>query len=161
MTLIKTNKLISTTLLSSLLLCSISSVNADDFPGVKALMTDEEQQQSGVSALNETQVKALNKWLLKYTARDSAIIRQTVESVQEEADAEIRSRIKGTFKGWKGNTKFVLDNGQVWQQRNQNGSVRWSANLENPEIIISKNFFGLDVLTVVKAGKKTKVKRLK
>jgi len=136
-------------------------VNADDFPGVKALMTDEEQQQSGVSALNETQVKALNKWLLKYTARDSAIIRQTVESVQEEADAEIRSRIKGTFKGWKGNTKFVLDNGQVWQQRNQKSTVRWSTKLDNPEIVITKNFFGLDVLTIVEVDKKTKVKRIK
>ena len=31
-------------------------------------------------------------------------------------DGAIESRIKGDFVGWSGKTKFVLENGQVWQQ---------------------------------------------
>lgn len=145
-------------------LCTLANnqlLSADDFPGVKKLMTPEQYQSSGLDKLSPQEISALNQWLISYTAKDSAIIRQNVKAVQEESNAEIRSRIVGTFKGWKGNTKFVLENGQVWQQRNQKSGTRWSTSMENPEVIIGNNFFGLRVLTVVSADKSTKVKRLR
>lgn len=147
--------------LSSSLLLASSMVSANDFPGVKKLMNEEEFAKSGLQKLNDAELNALNSWLIKYTAKDSALIRQNVKAVQEETKTEIRSRIKGTFKGWKGNTKFYLENGQVWQQRNQNSGTRWIVNLENPEVLINTNFFGLQVLTIVDKDKSTKVKRIR
>ncbi len=51
----------------------------------------------------------------------------------------ISSRIVGDFFGWSGNTVFVLENGQIWQQR-QAGS--YYKRLENPEVIIEKRLIG-------------------
>ena len=155
-----TKSLLGTAICASALLAG-NSYASDDFPGVKKLMDENEFKQSGLDKLSETEIKALNKWLIKYTAQDSSLIRQNVKAVQEESKTEIRSRIKGTFKGWKGNTKFYLENGQVWQQRNQKSGTRWVANMENPEVLIRTNFFGLQVLTIVDKDKSTKVKRIR
>ncbi len=152
---------LNTLFLSSSLLLSSSFALANDFPGVKKLMNEEEFIKSGLEKLSDAELDALNSWLIKYTAKDSALIRQNVKAVQEETKTEIRSRIKGTFKGWKGNTKFYLENGQVWQQRNQKSGTRWTANMENPEVLINTNFFGLHVLTIVDKDKSTKVKRIR
>ncbi|WP_299773480.1 hypothetical protein [uncultured Pseudoteredinibacter sp.] len=155
-----TKSLLGTAICAGALLAG-NSYASDDFPGVKKLMDENEFKQSGLDKLSEIEIKALNKWLIKYTAQDSSLIRQNVKAVQEESKTEIRSRIKGTFKGWKGNTKFYLENGQVWQQRNQKSGTRWVANMENPEVLISTNFFGLQVLTIIDKDKSTKVKRIR
>ena len=67
-----------------------------------------------------------------------------IESLEErdrnvEPDL-IRSRIDGTFKGWKNNkTRFRLENGEVWEQSQ---SSTYITNLESPEVIIRKHRFG-------------------
>lgn len=151
--------LLATATLSASLTSNISQ--ADDFPGIKKLMDESEFKRSGLEKLNTEELKSLNDWLIKYTAQDSSIIRKNVKAVQEQSKSEVRSHIVGTFKGWKGNTKFVLENGQVWQQRNQKSGTRWQANIDNPEVIIKTNLFGLHVLTIVDADKSTKVKRIR
>jgi hypothetical protein len=70
----------------------------------------------------------------------------------------IESRIAGEFEGWRGDTIFVLDNGQVWRQR-QNG--KYFYNKTDPEIVISRNILGFFVLEVVESGKSVGVKRLR
>lgn len=52
----------------------------------------------------------------------------------------IRSRIKGEFKGWRGGrTRFLLENGDVWQQRQ---TATFTTSLDSPEVIIRKKTFG-------------------
>ena len=75
----------------------------------------------------------------------------------EQAD-EMTSRIPGTFTGWTGNTKFVLENGQVWQQRY---ATRWPPELENPEVIVKRGLFGLHRMEIVGTSKSVPVKRIK
>ncbi|MEH6608181.1 MAG: hypothetical protein V7696_02345 [Halioglobus sp.] len=75
----------------------------------------------------------------------------------EQAD-EMTSRIPGTFTGWTGNTKFVLENGQVWQQRY---ATRWTTELENPEVIVKRGLFGLHRMEIVDTSKSVPVKRIK
>ena len=75
----------------------------------------------------------------------------------EQAD-EMTSRIPGTFTGWTGNTKFVLENGQVWQQRY---ATRWTTELENPEVIVKRGMFGLHRMKIVGTSKSVPVKRIK
>lgn len=147
----------------SLVLCSlvISAQAADDFPGVKKLMTSDEYKSAGLEKLSDQELAELNKWLIRYTAKDALVISKTVESVREESNAAIESNILGTFTGWDGSTVFRLANGQVWKQRKLASKRRWRTNLEAPKVIIDKNLLGYFQLTVVGPDKTTKVKRIR
>ena len=64
------------------------------------------------------------------------------EMVSAETRGEpvrIESRITGTFTGWRGNTVFKLDNGQVWKQAD---SSTYDTRLENPPVVIKRLGFG-------------------
>ncbi len=70
----------------------------------------------------------------------------------------IRSRIDGTFRGWKDNkTRFRLENGEIWEQRQ---SSTYRTNLESPEVIIRKNRFGY-TMEVPAVGRKVHVRRIR
>lgn len=51
----------------------------------------------------------------------------------------ISSRIVGDFFGWSGSTVFVLENGQIWQQRQPGNYYK---KMSNPEVIIEKRMLG-------------------
>jgi len=70
----------------------------------------------------------------------------------------IRSRIDGTFKGWRGKTRFRLENGDIWQQRQ---SATFITKLESPDVIIKKNRFNFYTMEVPAIGRKVHVKRIK
>lgn len=148
----------STLLLSCCItLSSLSS--AEDFPGIQQLMGNEKFEESGLKKLNTQELNTLNKWLVSYTAHDANIIRKENSEVKKEANAAIYSSIVGTFSGWNGKTKFTLENGQVWKQRNQSSS--WRVKLENPKVRIDKNFLGFYELTILEKDKSSKVERIK
>ncbi len=70
----------------------------------------------------------------------------------------IRSRIDGTFKGWRDNkTRFRLENGEIWEQRQ---SSTYITNLESPEVIIKKRRFGY-TMEVPAIGRSVHVKRIR
>ena len=77
--------------------------------------------------------------------------------IESEAN-EINSRIIGQFNGWDGDTKFNLENGQIWQQSG-NGILKVSMN--NPKVTIAKGMFGGFILSVEGYNSKVKVKRVK
>jgi len=78
--------------------------------------------------------------------------------VIESETNEINSRISGQFNGWDGDTKFNLENGQIWQQSG-NGILKVSMN--NPKVIIKKGRFGGFIFSVEGYNSKVKVKRVK
>jgi hypothetical protein len=127
------------------------------FPGIQQLMSPEEFSASGLDKLNDQELKALDDWLLLYTAGEAAILREDNREVREAAkEAEIVSRIQGDFRGWTGETVFRLENGQVWRQRLQ-GKYRYSGP-PNPEVKIYRNFLGFYMLKLVDADKSVGVK---
>lgn len=70
----------------------------------------------------------------------------------------IRSRIDGTFKGWRNNkTRFKLENGEIWEQRQ---SSTYITNLDSPQVIIKKRRFGY-TMEVPAIGRSVHVKRIK
>ncbi len=75
-----------------------------------------------------------------------------------EQPDEMRSRIPGTFTGWTGDTRFVLENGQVWEQRYE---TRWKTEMENPEVVIKRRLLGLHRMEIIGTGKSVPVKRIK
>lgn len=131
-----------------------------DFPGVRALMSDAEFSEAGLDELSAEQLKALDAWLIRYTAGDAQVLSTSSEEVKEaERDYEITARLGSSFKGWTGETLFYLDNGQVWRQRlSGNYPYRGPA---NPEVRISRNFLGFFKMTLVETNRGIGVTRVK
>jgi hypothetical protein len=68
------------------------------------------------------------------------------------------SSIEGTIESFSGRAVFVLDNGQIWQQRIPD-TVYFSPKLENPEVIITRDIVGYKML-IVPANRIVFVKRI-
>ena len=72
---------------------------------------------------------------------------------------KMRARISGEFTGWSGDTKFTLDNGQVWEQA-QSGQYFYKLN--NPEVVISRSgLLGSYRMQVLETGRIIAVRRVK
>ncbi len=141
----------------ALLLCAAPRAE-DRFPGIEALMSAEEFRAAGLDKLSPAEREALDRWLLRYTATDSQVLRSTNEEVRRaEEEHEIRARIVQPFAGWTGDTRFVLDNGQVWAQR-LDGRYHYGG--EDTDVVIRKNFFGFYTMTLVATGRSVGVSRV-
>ncbi len=144
--------------LFAIIMMSPTLLNAQDrFPGIEALMTEAEREASGVSELSPSQVEALNNWLIRYTANEAPVLQVENEEVIEVVKQGMTSRIVGQFDGWSGKTRFVLENGQVFEQRRPG---RWKTSLQNPEVRVTQNFMGAYELEIVSEGRSIGVRRL-
>ncbi len=140
-----------------ILFLSSSLQASDKFPGIKALMTDEELTASGISKLSEQEISGLNQWLIRYTANEAHIVKNT-EEVKKKSFENLDSKVIGLFRGWTGKTKFRLENGQVWQQRYSN---KWTTKIDNPDVRITRNALGFYDMEILAKGRKIGVRRIK
>ncbi|MCG8413152.1 MAG: hypothetical protein MI746_02935 [Pseudomonadales bacterium] len=150
---------------------------ADNQPNIETLMTAEELRATGVGELSETQIEALNAWLERY--RDDEVTAAIAEvpvdtdstassntAQQQPLDVYpppreriiIDTRIDGEFNGWTGRTRFVMQNGQVWEQRR---GRRWKISLDSPEVRLSQNFLGAWEMEVISEGRSIGVRRIR
>ncbi|MFK8047361.1 MAG: hypothetical protein AB8B81_02885 [Halioglobus sp.] len=148
-------------LISSLiltLLFSLSSV-ASESVDIRKLMTAYEFQESGLDSLNKEQLEVLNQWLISYTANEAPILKKKSSEVKEAEKASIRSQLVGDFEGWTGKTKFVLTNGQIWQQR---AVETWrSPKIQAPNVEVRKNFLGFYEMEIEGVKRSVRVRRIK
>ncbi len=56
------------------------------------------------------------KWSVEEVITGVANPSKSKSSVHSENNQTIEAHISGDFEGWSGETVFILDNGQVWQQ---------------------------------------------
>jgi len=70
----------------------------------------------------------------------------------------IQTRIEGEFKGWDGDEIFLLENGQVWRQTDND---KFYMPLDSPEVTIQKGMFGSYFLSVEGFGSRCKVRRVR
>lgn len=136
-------------------------VMADDTPDVRSLMTQEEFSAAGLGKLSPAEIEALNRWVIRYTAKDAPVMRERSDVVREEikrVDGEAtKTRIVGEFRGWYGDTVFRLENGQTWRQRLPG---KWFHKADSPEVEIRKNVMGYWVLRVVSEDRSVGVLRV-
>lgn len=137
------------------------TATAEAPPDVRALMTVDEFKAAGLERLSPSELDALNRWLLRYTARQASELRQDSRLVTEEIrkveQEGLRTRIAGEFRGWDGDTVFRLENGQVWKQRLPG---QWSYRASSPEVELSKNMMGFWMLRVLSADRAVGVTRI-
>lgn len=109
-------------------------------------MTQSELEATGVSKLSVEELAHLNQWL------------EQRQILRDETPMLVSARILGEFEGWDGDTRFRLDNGQVWQQR---VGGRYRAPMRtNPEVEIEHSRFG-HYLKVVETGRMVGVHRIR
>ncbi len=156
---------------------SLPLLAAEDQPNIETLMTSEELRATGVGELSETQIEALNAWLERYREGEvtAAIAEVPVDTNSTDSDSVARqqpvdvypppreriiinTRIDGEFNGWTGRTRFVMQNGQVWEQRR---GRRWKITLDSPEVRLSQNFMGAWEMEVVSEGRSIGVRRIR
>ncbi len=90
-------------------------------------------------------------------ARELARVRSAVHSA-EVSNGAFEATLKGDFTGWSGETRFSLDNGQVWRQRSS-GFYRHTGTKK--VVRFEQNWFGGWEMTVVDTGKSVLVTRVK
>ncbi|MCZ6829005.1 MAG: hypothetical protein O7F73_05370 [Gammaproteobacteria bacterium] len=135
-----------------------TAAETSTFPGVQKLMSEQEFSASGLHKLSPEEIRALNQWLIRYTAGEAQILITTDEEVMEaDRNQEILSSVKQPFRGWSGNTVFRLENGQVWQQRRRGNYYHNGA---DTRVSITKNFMGFYKMTLLGSGKSVQVTRL-
>ncbi len=147
-----------------LLVATASAAIAGQDAPVQDRMTAEEFKRAGLDKLDSNELRFLNAWL--NDAHDELVARLDEENGDESIGfrpkegprKEIESAIDGPFTGWTGRTKFVLKNGQIWQQVGS-GSYRFSG--DSPEVIIRPRTMGSWKLYLKAGGRGVKVTRIK
>ena len=122
-----------------------------DFPGIQKLMTSEEFARAGLDRLSPEQVRALDDWLVRYTAGEAYVVQTTSEEVRAAVpEFRLEARIVPPFSGWSGQTLFRLDNGQVWRQRIKG---RYMFSGDDTRVVITRNLLGFYNMTLVSSGR--------
>lgn len=135
-------------LLLAALLALAAPLSAQEFSSLEERMSYAEFKAAGLEKLSPEELAALNDWLRRQgtlagaatatTAAPSSDNRGLPESSSREV---IVSRILGEFTGWTGNTRFTLENGQVWEQRGDNSRLT-GVRLSNPTVTLKPALIG-------------------
>ena len=132
-------------------------------------------ERSGLNKLSDRELAYLNQEVANLLGRDVAqaepelpqgddrfgleTIKVRVEKLlMSRGPEQIESRLMGEFTGWKGNTRFVLENGQVWQQTDNSRFV--SRKMDTPMVTIRRGALGSYLLKVEGYNSSVKVVRI-
>lgn len=139
-------------------------------------MSPAEFKAAGLDKLSPAELTALNGWLQGKVAAVAADTREQVrEQAREEGRQEvivknrgffdfgsnepITSTLQGEFRGFGKARRFVLANGQEWEQSDD--TVLSGVRKTNPEVSISPGLLGVWYLRVDGVNTRAKVRRTK
>lgn len=74
------------------------------------------------------------------------------------APERLESRISGSIEGWEPNTRFTLENGQVWQV--VDGSRAYYGPMSQPRVIVSRGLLGSFYLQIDGVNQMPRVRRV-
>lgn len=113
-------------------------------------------QQQAVEAARHAPVKPV------LTSKDPESATFGAEQVSKtkvvKTDQELHAHIEGTLESFSGRAVFVLDNGQIWQQRIPD-TVYLGKKLVNPEVVLTRGLIGYKMV-IVPADRVVFVKRI-
>ena len=116
-----------------------------EFPGVEKAMKPEDYEAAGLQKLTAEERARLNEFIRNYVSSSSqqavtAAVDSAVKARKAAPPDVIQSRIVGPFTGYKGNTTFTLENGQIWAQ-SQRDSM-YFPKVDSPPVLIVKGTLG-------------------
>lgn len=148
------------------------------FDGLSEEMSPAEQASAGLDRLTPAERTFLDAWLrMRFDQLEREVVEvkaataaevdrrvaeeRRVERAAAQAvakDLPFEAEVVAPFSGWTGKTVFKLNNGQIWQQRQQ-GNYRHQA--ADNQVRFAQNFLGGWEMTVLSTGRTVGVKRLK
>jgi hypothetical protein len=135
-----------------------------DFAGLEKAMDSDTYERAGIRKLSDEERAVLDQFIRNYvsgkqkaaaTAAATDAVNKAIQEHKVEPPDITESRIVGTFKGYGPRTVFRLENGQVWKPTNESAS---SPAIENPRVIIFKDFFGYKMF--IEGASTLRVKRV-
>jgi hypothetical protein len=122
-----------------------ASAQSPEFPGVEKAMKPEDYEAAGLQKLTAEERARLNEFISNYVSSSSqqavtAAVDSAVKARKAAPPDVIQSRIVGPFTGYKGNTTFTLENGQIWAQ-SQRDSM-YFPKVDSPPVLIVKGTLG-------------------
>lgn len=153
---------------------AVASAESPTECSLKTAMSSAEFEAAGLKKLTSEELEKLDRWLncepgakhkttepaqqAQFVASTTAAATQTrTSNTVEQVSYPLTSVIIGSFHGWSGDTRFHLENGQTWAQRDNS---RYSYSGTDLNVSINKNFMGYYWLTHLATGKKIPVKRI-
>jgi hypothetical protein len=147
-------------LVFSLIFFAIGSAwgqQAENTQPIEQRMSPAEFKAAGLDKLNKAELQQLNNWI---NGVKTVYVEKRVEVEKpKESTEDVNSQLVGEFKGWRGNTTFTLQNGQVWQQTDS--SELYASKLSNPKVRVVYSSFSGWKLQVDGYNSWVKVKRVK
>ncbi|QKK01509.1 MAG: hypothetical protein HND55_01890 [Pseudomonadota bacterium] len=154
-------------LIAALTVCG--ALYADQpFSSLEERMTAREFREAGLDKLSPEELAALNRWIRERSLAEGEAVELRRQQAGPAGDrrgfddgdrSTIRSRIKGPFTGWTGETEFHLENGMVWRQAQ--GGVHDVPEMQNPAVEIRPGMFGSWQLIVEGYNRRVRVERIK
>ncbi len=156
------------------LLISAGAVAQTGFSSLEERMTGREFRDAGLHKLTDEELAELNRWIRQRSLAEGELPdAQDRDDDRRDAPADddrgfnggddddertIRSRLVGSFNGWRGNDIFELENGMVWQQTD--GRSFSTRQMENPAVEIKRGMFGGWHLQVEGYNTRARVRRV-
>lgn len=130
---------------------------------IEQRMSQDELARSGLDRLNPEELKFLNDWIrTKGVSAAIAPVKKrdgSLEYRHDETPREvINAQMVGIFTGWRGKTRFTLDNGQQWEQVE---SGAYSAQMNAPKVTIRPGIMDSWLMSVLGCNCSVRVKRIK
>lgn len=144
-----------------------SSANASANKSISECMPQDLQVEAGLNKLSRAELGKLSTWLSDRGFECSCTTEKTCVTETNSAEfslkssdteSELHATIEGDFRGWSGNTVFILSDGSEWEQRAK--GVK-SLLLTNPEVRVFKNWLGFYELEIISTGDRVKVKKVR
>jgi len=124
---------------------------------IEQRMSPAEFKAAGLDKLNKAELQQLNNWI---NGVKTVYVEKRVEVEKpKESTEDINSQLVGEFRGWRGNTTFTLQNGQVWQQ--MDNTELFASKQMNPKVRLAYSSFSGWKLQVDGYNSWVKVKRVK
>jgi hypothetical protein len=141
--------------------------SADDPTRIEQSMSKEEFNAAGLNKLSPEELAALNAWLNRDRVATAKKVKEENRKERSEGlgpagDVErvaVQSKVLGTFIGWRGNTAFELENGQIWIQSEAGELV--AKKKQGVTVTITPGSFGSWFLKAEGYNSSVRVKRVK
>jgi len=147
------------------LLITTAVAQTENFSSLEERMTGQEFTATGLHKLSDAELAALNEWIRarSLAQSDEAVGMRDrpgeLPDIDRMARETFQTRVVGPFRGWRGNTEFVLENGMVWVQTDD--SSFFMPETENPLVTIRPGAFGTWLLNVDGYSTAARVKRIR
>ena len=122
-----------------------------------ALAREPGSQSNAERASPEPAVAESTEATLETAGNDNAFGAELIGGSRAQGPDRIENRLVGEFTGWRGNTTFTLENGQVWRQAEDG---RLSFRSDSPLVTIRRGAFGTYRLTVEGVNRAVRVRRI-